>query len=132
MKHRIEVCGRIEAGMVAERPFHAEFVELHIALEDNLRRRGHFQIDLSHFTSSTGFCRRKPAIMYSSISGGAGTIDENIAAGSVPIATATSIRPATCLPSAMREPPPERAIISRAAVTGCASPAAAALRICSR
>ena len=87
---------------------------------------------VSHFTSSTGFCRRNPAIMNSSTSGGAGTIDENIIAGSVPIATATSIRPATCLPSATREPPPERAIMSSAAVTGCASPVAAALRICSR
>ena len=56
--------------------------------------------------------------MYSSISGGAGTMDENIIAGSVPMATATSIRPATCLPSATREPPPERAIMSSAAVDG--------------
>ena len=70
--------------------------------------------------------------MYSSISGGAGTMEENIIAGSVPIATATSIFPATCFPSATREPPPERAIMSKAAVAGCASPAAAALRICWR
>ena len=32
-------------------------------------------------------------MMNSSISGGAGTMDENIMAGSVPIATATSMRP---------------------------------------
>ena len=59
-------------------------------------------------------------------------MDENIIAGSVPIATATSIRPATCLPSAMREPPPERAIMSSAAVTGLSVPSAALRRICSR
>ena len=87
---------------------------------------------VSHFTSSSGFCRRKPAIRYSSMSGGAGTMDENITAGSVPIATATSIRPPTCLPSATREPPPERAIMSRPALTGFASPVAAARRISSR
>ena len=56
--------------------------------------------------------------MYSSMSGGAGTMDENITAGSVPMATATSILPPTCFPSATREPPPERAIMSSAALTG--------------
>jgi len=35
-----------------------------------------------NFTSSTGFWRRKPAIRYSSTSGGAGTIAENVMAGS--------------------------------------------------
>ena len=54
---------------------------------------------VSHCTSSTGLPRRKPAIRYSSTSGGAGTIAANVVAGSVPIATATSIRPSRTLVS---------------------------------
>src|SRR5438445_335619 len=47
---------------------------------------------VSALTSSRGFWRRKPEIKYSSTSGGAGTIAENVVAGSVPMATATSMR----------------------------------------
>ncbi len=52
---------------------------------------------------------------YSSTSGGAGTIAENVRAGSVPMATATSILPLGRSPSMSTEPPEERAMMSTAA-----------------
>src|SRR5437868_3824289 len=47
---------------------------------------------VSAFTSSRGFWRRKPEIKYSSTSGGAGTIAENVVAGGGPIGAGTSMR----------------------------------------
>src|ERR1017187_3192766 len=52
---------------------------------------------VSQRTSSTGLPRRKPAMRYSSTSGGAGTIAEKVVAGSVPMAAATSMRPSRTL-----------------------------------
>ena len=99
----VEIFRRVEAGVVAERAFHAQLVEL----ARSLRARSPTWPALPDRRSRTsparrGFCRRKPAIMYSSMSGGAGTMDENITAGSVPMATATSIfrRPACLRPRA--------------------------------
>ena len=89
----IEIFERVEAGVIAERTFGAQFVEIDVAFEDDLACAGTSRSTVSHFTISTGAPRRKPAIRYSSTSGGAGTIAENVTAGSVPMATATSILP---------------------------------------
>ena len=53
--------------------------------------------EVSHFTISTGFARKNPAIIISSRSGGSGRMAEYMVAGSAPIATATGMR--ACLPS---------------------------------
>src|SRR5580658_1098957 len=68
---------------------------------------------VSHFTISTGLPRRKPAIMNSSTSGGAGTMAEKVVAGSVPIATATSSREPFRFPSATCRRPQRLAIVLR-------------------
>jgi len=45
-----------------------------------------FKVHGFGLTSSTGLPRRKPAMRYSSTSGGAGTMAEKVVAGSVPMA----------------------------------------------
>ena len=49
-----------------------------------------FEVDGFGFDQFDRLPRRKPAMRYSSTSGGAGTIAANVVAGSVPMATATS------------------------------------------
>ena len=41
----IEIFERVEAGVIAERAFGAEFVEIDVAFENDFRRRGNFEID---------------------------------------------------------------------------------------
>ena len=84
---------RVEAGVVAERAFGAQFAQLDIAFEHDLGIRRHFEVArlaLHHLDRTLP--RRKPAIIISSRSGGSGRMAEYMVAGSAPIATATSIR----------------------------------------
>ena len=45
VKHRILIFQRIEAGVVAEWPFGAQLVEIHVTFKHDLRRGGNFQVD---------------------------------------------------------------------------------------
>ena len=132
MEYWIEIFERIVAGMIAERSLGAQLVQLDVAFENDLGGAGTSKSTVSHFTSSTGFRRRKPAMANSSTSGGAGTMAAKVTAGSVPMATATSILPPTVFPSGTREPPPERAMMSTAAEVFSCGSAAAAPRMRSR
>ena len=45
MKDGIKIFERVEAGVIAERTFGAQFIEIDIALEHDLARGGNFEID---------------------------------------------------------------------------------------
>ena len=45
VKNRVLLLHGVEAGVIAKRAFHAQFVQLHIAFENDLRIRRHFEID---------------------------------------------------------------------------------------
>ncbi len=87
---------RVVAGVVAERALDPDVVLRDVPLEDDLRVRGHLEIDrLAACTSSTGSPRRNPASMSSSRCFGSGALAEYAVTGSSPIATATGIRPSS-------------------------------------
>jgi hypothetical protein len=44
VEHGIEVFERVEAGVVSEGAFGAEFVEIDVAFEDDLARGGDFEV----------------------------------------------------------------------------------------
>ena len=45
VKDRVLLLHRVKAGVIAERPLDAQLVQLHIAFENDLRMRRHFEID---------------------------------------------------------------------------------------
>ena len=44
MKYRVEVFQRVETSVIAERAFAAEFIEVDVALENDLRAGWNFEI----------------------------------------------------------------------------------------
>jgi len=83
VEDRVVVGEGVEAGVVAEGAFAAEFAEFDVALEDDFGVGGDFEVDGFALDDFDGLPRRKPAIRNSSTSGGAGTMAENVVAGSV-------------------------------------------------
>jgi hypothetical protein len=45
VEDRVEIFERVEAGVVSERAFGAEFVEIDVAFEDDLAGCGDFEVD---------------------------------------------------------------------------------------
>ena len=85
--------------MVAEGAFRAQLAQLHVAFEHDLGVRRNFQIDRLALHDLHRLAAQKAGDQELLHLGGAGTMAANVVAGSVPMATATSIREPFNLPS---------------------------------
>ena len=106
VEHWIVVFERVKAGVVSERPFGAQLVEFYVTFQNDFSRRRNFQVNGFALYQLERLLPRNPAIIYSSTSGGAGTMAENVSDGSVPMATATSILPGRTVPFRPQSHPP--------------------------
>jgi hypothetical protein len=93
MEDRVEIGERVEAGVVAEGAFGAEFVEVDVALEDDFAGGGNFEVDGLALDEFDGGGAEESGDQVFFDVGRSGDDGGKVTAGSVPIATATSMRP---------------------------------------